>query len=66
MEIELKPCPFCNSEISAYSMVYEHGYFKKMKVHCSECGSEFNLSAESRFNDAVSIWNRNYTKVIRI
>lgn len=66
MEIELKPCPFCNREISDYSMVYENGCFKLLKVHCSECGSDFRLSAQSKFNDVVRIWNRNYTKVIRI
>lgn len=66
--IELKPCPFCGSEIKIYSAEYIGEYCERLEVTCRFCNTDFNIRTPKRLyygnkvsffgDDAIARWNR--------
>ena len=59
MPNELKPCPFCGSEVrfdNAYS------YFRDAVIYCDECDMVFTLDdCNTTQEQIVEAWNRRKT-----
>ena len=44
---KLKPCPFCGAEIIEAAVTME-GYTNVLLIHCSRCGTDFELHEQDR------------------
>lgn len=45
---KLKPCPFCGAEIEITEIKIEVGYTQELLIHCSRCGTDFELHEQDR------------------
>lgn len=66
---DLKPCPFCGSTITKYSVRVEEGVVEELNVTCERCHSEIRIAPPIMYGitegstimcvdgDAIDIWN---------
>jgi Lar family restriction alleviation protein len=65
MPDKLKPCPFCNGEVTNYHIEHLDLNHRKFDYRCEKCGAYFSLpntakylSAEQTEKEMVKVWNR--------
>ena len=61
--LELKPCPFCNTEVNDWGIMYGGSSTGEMEmtILCRNCETEFNLHIDeynkSKYKSLEEIWN---------
>ena len=59
MTVELKPCPFCGSDLIRVKREYEQAGTCQYSIVCDGCFGKFtNLMYYTPLEEVVTMWNR--------
>lgn len=56
--MKLKPCPFCNSEATVWSMADVSGNIYVVECDNEKCGCTYGSNMSLTFEQAIKMWNK--------